>query len=338
MNNTNNSYFNPPSPVGNKKAKKKGIRFRDVVIFIFVAIGVLMFAMSVMKENGYLPEKKEVSVISVQKGNTFYYDQLSDDEQAVYMQLLNTAKSGEMYCEIEYDNSSRMPKIVYALTNDHPELYWVYWYGFQDMDIDISAHKTRVKLQLLGYKSLWDYSSDTLAQSQKLQEAVQQIVTLANKLPTDEEKARFVHDYLILTSSYSYNELDKYYNSKNGDKYDYIFTAYGCLVEHKCVCAGYAKAYQLIMNELGIECSYITGKTNKDFGDANHAWNCIDLEKQNYFTDVTWDDPDLENYVSYDYYCISTKHLLESRDLDEEYFSYVICPEDLMKDAEQNAD
>ena len=80
-------------------------------------------------------------------------------------------------------------------------------------------------------------------------------------------------------------------------------------MEKKAVCAGYAKAFQLLLNALGIECTYVTSDT--------HAWNLVRLEGDYYHIDATWDDSsntkaekNMSSRVSYHFFCITTDELL----------------------------
>lgn len=62
---------------------------------------------------------------------------------------------------------------------------------------------------------------------------------------------------------------------------------------------GYAKAYMLIMNELGIECGLVTGIAKNSTGSSGgHAWNYINLDGDYYMVDVTWDDPVEQAYIN----------------------------------------
>lgn len=63
-------------------------------------------------------------------------------------------------------------------------------------------------------------------------------------------------------------------------------TVYGALCEGKAVCAGYADAYMLLMNKLGVKTRLIEGTAN---GGA-HAWNVSYIDGQCVYTDCTWDD------------------------------------------------
>lgn len=71
-------------------------------------------------------------------------------------------------------------------------------------------------------------------------------------------------------------------------------SAYSALVNGKSVCAGYARAYQYLLQQLGIPCYYCTGYSGGD-----HAWNIVKLEDGYYNVDVTWDDAAA---IRYDYF------------------------------------
>lgn len=109
------------------------------------------------------------------------------------------------------------------------------------------------------------------------------------KLNDDYSKIKKVHDYLIDTIEYDEDEKHRY-------------DIYGALVNGKCVCSGYAFAFQYFMNQLNINSIYVTGAgdTNVKYGmfdliPNNHAWNYVELNNNWYAVDTTWDDPELLN-------------------------------------------
>ena len=78
----------------------------------------------------------------------------------------------------------------------------------------------------------------------------------------------------------------------NNVKYDHSLknhSAYSALVTKNTVCEGYATAFQLIMEELGIEC-YVVANTS-------HAWNAVKLDGKLYWVDATWGDQ--VSYINY---------------------------------------
>ena len=58
------------------------------------------------------------------------------------------------------------------------------------------------------------------------------------------------------------------------------------------MCEGYAKAFQYLMNEIGIDNVIVIGTaTNSNGQTENHAWNYVKLNEKWYAVDTTWDDP-----------------------------------------------
>ena len=98
---------------------------------------------------------------------------------------------------------------------------------------------------------------------------------------TDYEKIKLVHDYLVDSIEYD-SSISK----------DHIYDIYGALVSRECVCEGYAKAFQYLMNEVGIDNVIVIGTgTNSNGQTESHAWNYVKLDNKWYAVDVTWDDP-----------------------------------------------
>ena len=110
---------------------------------------------------------------------------------------------------------------------------------------------------------------------------------------SDYEIAKALHDYLT-----THNEYDMRLYSGNLPALSR--TSYGALVDRTSVCAGYALAYERLMDQVGIPCEYVTGMTTNGY----HAWNIIQIDGEWYHVDVTWDDPipNREGYVRYDYF------------------------------------
>lgn len=61
-------------------------------------------------------------------------------------------------------------------------------------------------------------------------------------------------------------------------------SAYGALVEHRAVCKGIAKAFQLILRSLGIPCLLVEGSLD---GQTKHVWNYCCVQGQWRHCDIT---------------------------------------------------
>ena len=120
---------------------------------------------------------------------------------------------------------------------------------------------------------------------------------MSNKTGDTYKDVKMVHDYLV-------SNLD--YDSGAGESHTYDI--YGALVNHKCVCEGYAKAFKYLLNGLNIESTLVIGKGTNSRGESeNHAWNYVKIDENWYAVDVTWDDPIIigggtSNEIQYKYF------------------------------------
>ena len=96
-----------------------------------------------------------------------------------------------------------------------------------------------------------------------------------------------LHDYIISHTAYD-DSLGK--NS-----------AYDILVAGTAVCAGYALAYQDLLQRAGIESRIVTSAA------MEHAWNLICIDGSWYHADLTWDDPSPNSagFVSHDFFLLT---------------------------------
>lgn len=113
---------------------------------------------------------------------------------------------------------------------------------------------------------------------------------------TEYEKERAIHDYIISNTKYDKNCLiySNWYS-------EFADQPYGCLVDNRAICLGYATTFKLFMDILDIECVIVKGAANYDR--ANHAWNLVKLEDGNWYAvDVTWDDDNENDMIKYTFF------------------------------------
>jgi len=102
---------------------------------------------------------------------------------------------------------------------------------------------------------------------------------------TDYEKISAIYGYLCDTVKY-------------GGSGGLRQTAYGALVNHLCVCQGYASAFYRLCLEAGIDTRIITRLVAEGSPD-NHAWNIVNFGGQYYEVDATWDRGKAHDSYSY---------------------------------------
>lgn len=121
---------------------------------------------------------------------------------------------------------------------------------------------------------------------------------------SDALKAYIAHNYLASTISY---HLKK---DASALELSHQQSAYGGLIDHKCVCQGYAEAYKRLLDAAGVYCDVVCGKIKGSL--EYHAWNLVRIGGNNYHVDVTWDSME-GGRVIFDYFCISDKRMQPKR-------------------------
>ena len=203
-----------------------------------------------------------------------YYGMLDEEQRAMYRQIYaNALERNESFKPAISFQNSDLKRVFEAVYNDHPELFWLetaysskYLQHGQCIEIILKYNET-----VENFKEA----------KRKFEAAAQEIISETEQFAKLEAKEKMVHDELV--EKVAYNEKAAMGQS-----------AYSALVNKQSVCAGYARAFQYIMQRLGVPCYYCMGVSEGD-----HAWNIIKLGGRYYNVDVTWDDT---NPSTYDYY------------------------------------
>ena len=125
---------------------------------------------------------------------------------------------------------------------------------------------------------------------------------------SQEEQIKIIHDYIINNSKYDSDRSDRNIVNYKSD------IAYGPLFEGYAICGGYTDLMAIFLNELNI--------VNYKISSRNHVWNAVKLNNIWYNLDLTWDDPvtsDGSNYLSHNYFLISTEELLDLEKIEHSF-------------------
>lgn len=181
----------------------------------------------------------------------------------IYQQLL--ARETEISLSQYGISTSNMMAIFSGVVNDHPDLYYVRT-GYSVS----SSGGIVTRISPMYIDGLDDAA---------FQAGVRDALSVVRDDMTNLEKAVVLHDYLVINCEYDYDRLNQGTIPKTS------YSSYGVLVDGIAVCQGYALAYKLLLNKVGIECYMVTSDA------INHAWNLIVLDGEYYQVDTTWDDP-----------------------------------------------
>ena len=230
----------------------------------------------------------------------FYYSQLDDIGKTIYNKIYKnkeklktgdyTADFGTEFDDILHEENGKQKlnqsfqSAMTALVFDNPDLFYI---DITKMSL-ITEITTRVFSTTyrvsVGVKE-GNYYAEGFENLTMVNQSIEEIERISNQVidaagEDKMEQIKLVHDYLVDSMEY------------DGEGKSDVYTIYGALVNKKAVCKGYAKAYQYILNKLGIPCIVVSGVGENSNGEIEkHAWNYVLIDENWYAVDVTWDDP-----------------------------------------------
>ncbi len=237
----------------------------------------------------------------------YFLDYLSDKEQKVYHQLYKGIYDFQDSIPIE-NNVLRQDDIgdfIVLFTVSNP--YVNYIGGSYTISLNKKGYVTAVNV---------DYSRTKVQAQNEREELNKKIDEILKGIKDDMsqfDKVKYLHDYIVTNCTYD-------------DKAQQPYSAYGCLVQGKCVCEGYSKAMLALCDRAGIYAIPVIGQAGETGDGQGHIWNKIMIDGKWYDFDVTWDDPvsDIgENYIRYDYFGISDEQFERTHTADHnKYMNY----------------
>ena len=232
-----------------------------------------------------------------------YADQLSPNEKAIYDALL-AAPAGTEALEITLPELPRLcqgraptdeemdqlsddigvftANALYAAWLDSPTLFWLD-HSKYSYDISVESDETGVvSLKKLTVNLISSMTVDAIAEKTAALEAA--VKSFAPLGATDAEKVAYINTYL--TSRIEY-DLDAPNRS----------SIIGALVDGKCVCEGYARAFDYLAERAGLDVVCIPGYayTEEEPEGEGHMWNGVFIDGTLYAVDTTWNDTTKKN-------------------------------------------
>ncbi len=213
----------------------------------------------------------------------FYYTRLKPNERLVYEQILCGVFEFQEKIKVNGGLSiDDYAKIVMGIRMDIPELFYV---DMLKVTVETRGDKTNLILKYLMSPS----------EAGMLKEKIYGVmVDFFSSYKNSENIERDIHDYLAHGIKYNRTEL-----------FHYDYSIIGALLNHTCVCEGYAKAFKLLCDQVGIPCAVIVGASKGE----GHAWNIVRLGRNAFHVDVTWNSGIYENGTIPLYYNVSDEFI-----------------------------
>ncbi|MBR1855144.1 MAG: hypothetical protein IJ794_18735 [Lachnospiraceae bacterium] len=254
----------------------------------------------------------------------YAFSTLSEAEQIWYrdmaaaLGIMSTdAKLSEEGLEQGLDETC-VDKVFQCVLIDHPELFYVEGYSYTKYTVGEKI----VSIEFTGTYSIdWDEACD---RAHEIAKEAERIHAAAPQSDDDYERIKYIYDTLVLETDYDRNASDNQ-------------NVYSVFVGHASVCQGYAKAFQYLLERMDMDCTLVQGDV-WETGEG-HAWNLVRADGEFYYVDVTWGDisyrnleeteeeaqvPELPEWISYDYLCITTEQLLRTH-LPDDSMELPLC-------------
>lgn len=260
------------------------------VLILFVICSNDFFS----KEPGEIRKLREQEVQQTDEDQyqEYYFKLLSEDEQRIYRQMLNGIRERQNEFYLTSADEDVISKVYHALLKDHPELFWVH----NREEVYTTSYKGT---DYCRFSPGYTYTEQEISEIMtEMQNAVNEVNAKITQNASDYDKVKMIYTYLIDHTEYEASDDDQ--------------NIAGVFWKKKAVCAGYARAVQYLLEQLGIPCIYVEGSARDS--DEGHAWNIVKINEQYYYVDATnGDQPSfleggavqLEEHktVIYDYLC-----------------------------------
>ena len=199
-----------------------------------------------------------------------YNNYLNKDEKKAYDEIISLIKQRKTSKKLDINKYKKTPEEIGellltaadAILIDHPEL-------LQYSNISYRYSSIMIELRIsYAINNPIEEEINTL----KIQRIINEIKRKTNGME-DLEKIKYVYEWI-----------------GDNSKYDTLFTyasknqsIYNVFIKKNAVCAGFAKASQVIFQNIGIESMTITGESTD-----RHMWNIIKYKGKYYYYDSTY--------------------------------------------------
>lgn len=231
-----------------------------------------------------------------------YYSMLGPGAKDAYAMIYDGIAAGETNIKLPGGMSADDVKEAFNMVLlDHPELFWVRT-DFNYSYVEVTGAVTSAQFNFYDFAS----TPEKLAQAKRdFDSAAGAIIAGAKRYDTAAEKELYIHDAINNSCEFDVNA-------------QYSQSAYSALVTHRSVCAGYARAFQYLMQKSGIPCFYCMGSADGEAvaatggTETSHSWNIVRTGITYCNVDCMWDDSVSNAYGrnQYPFFNLSDKEFL----------------------------
>ena len=218
----------------------------------------------------------------------YYYQQLSPEHKAAWEHAITNALSYPD--QTLYISDTRHQALGPMIKADNPRIFWIDW-------IDSTSLLRYETGSTTHYKGLEFLDGMTLAEHQQIFDqgvdaAVKQITARLSKKADAKAKVKAIYKWLCDNNTYNDYQTSRYKVQSDPVAFAYLaaHSAYSAIIPgdaYEPVCEGYALAFKLLCDEMGIPCVCVSGSVA---GASNHMWNHVKIGKSWHLVDATTGD------------------------------------------------
>lgn len=251
----------------------------------------------------------------------YYYQQLSEAHKAAWEHDIANALSYPS--QVQSVSDARHQALAPMIKADNPRIFWIDW-------IDSTGLLRFETGSIPHYQGLALPAGNTLAYLQKkfdqgVDAAVKAISAKLSRKADAKAKVKAIYKWLCSNNTYNDYQTSKFKKNSDPVSFSYLaaHSAYSAIIPgdaYEPVCEGYATAFKVLCDEMGVKCICVSGST---LGVANHMWNYVQLGKTWHLVDVTTGD-----LYSMDAFCLmSAKNVKNQKYVPDPYMGSGVKPE-----------
>ena len=202
--------------------------------------------------------------------SNYYRNFLAEIEKEAYDRILKCWESHlpAVVLPPSYSNNRNSTGIIKAVALDHPEVFWVDYYHYSEINTFLST--------ILSFNYFMSHHEriEAEAEMNAWKKYILQYMASSTK---PEGKLWMIYDYLSRQVRYA----------ERGAKYSH--TLLGCIPSfgHSAVCEGISKGYKFLANAVDLPCVIIEGRIHLEGRKPiPHAWNMVESSRGQLHIDV----------------------------------------------------
>ena len=282
------------------------MRVKGRMIVLLLAVAVLFTGLPAAKGTDdtvffYEGERRYAADVQPAVIRADFYRSLSAASKAVYDSLVENAvplRDGKHEITFLFPESVRHEELsvtmyqdaMNAFNRDHSEVFWL---DMATMKLTVTETETgRLQGTITPvdgtyYTSAYTSAADVERDIALMEARIDEIASAAAQYDAIYERLLYVHDWLVLKNACNADGISSHMRA-----FEAVSALEGNLTgDSRPVCEGYARAFKLLCDELGVPCMLITGEGVSGELRESHMWNAVLLDGAWYAVDVTWDDP-----------------------------------------------